>query len=284
MFHHTEQIAIKEQILMLNGPEKNQTDKVNGRQNGANESSAEKALNILLAFSSSTKEMGTTELSQKLGMHKSTTSRLIKTLVAANFLQQNPATRKYLLGMSAYQIGYAANRSLDSRLLSIAQPHLYELAQQTGESVALELLSGTNVILASHVEGPSHLRFNFQQGEIVPINVAAGAKAILAHSDADFLESCLQREFEKFNEQTIVSKKKYRALLKQVRKDGISYDRGERYVDIHAMAVPIHYGGITPKAAVIIAGPASRLTDSFLKSADQPLRETASKISELLHS
>jgi len=269
---------------MLNRPEKNQASKINGKQNGTNESSAEKALNILLAFSSANKEMGTTELSVMLGMHKSTTSRLIKTLVAANFLQQNPATRKYLLGMSAYQIGYAANRSLDSRLLSIAQPYLYELAQQTGESVALELLSGTNVILATHVEGPSHLKFNFQRGEIVPINAAAGAKSILAHSDPDFLESCLQREFERFNERTIVSKQEYRELLRQVKEDGIAYDRGERYVDIHAMAVPIHYGGITPKAAIIIAGPASRLSDAFLRSAGRPLRATANKISELLHS
>ncbi len=268
----------------LNEAVRSQSCKTNGKQNGANESSAEKALNLLLAFSSSEKELGTTELSVKLGMHKSTTSRLIKTLVAADFLQQNPKTRKYLLGMSAYRLGYAAARTLDSRLLSIAQPHLYELAQRTGESVALELLSGTNVILAAHVEGPSHLRFNFRQGEIVPINVAAGAKAILAHSDPNFLDSCLQREFERFNDRTVVSKKKYRELLKQVKEEGISYDRGERYVDIHAMAVPIHYGGVTPKAAIIIAGPASRLTDSFFRSAAGPLRETARKISESLYS
>jgi len=267
---------------MLNGPNRKIPQNINARPNGPSESSAEKVLNLLLAFSSSEKEMGTTELSVKLGMHKSTTSRLIKTLVTANFLQKNLATRKYMLGMSAYRIGYAATRSLDSRLLSIAQPYLYELAQQTGESVALELLSGTNVILAIHVEGPSHLRFNFQQGEIVPINVAAGAKAILAHSDPGFLESCLQREFEKFNDQTIVSKTSYRELLKKVREEGISYDRGERYVDIHAMAVPVHYGGITPKAAIIIAGPASRLNDSFLQSAAHPLTETARKISESL--
>ena len=269
---------------MLNGTTKTQFNKTMSKQNGANESSVAKALSILLAFSPSDTELGTTELSVKLGMHKSTTSRLIKTLVATHFLQQNPATRKYLLGMSAYRMGYAATRSLDTRLLSIAQPHLFQLAQQTGESVALELLSGTNVILATHVEGPSHLRFNFQQGELVPINVAAGAKAILAHSDPDYIESCLQREFEKFNERTIVSKKSYRALLKTVREDGISYDRGERYVDIHAMAVPIHYPDGPPKAAVIIAGPAFRLTDTFLKSAAPALKETAHKIAESLYS
>ncbi|SHO43859.1 IclR family transcriptional regulator [Desulfopila aestuarii] len=246
-------------------------------------SSVEKALNILLAFAPHNTEMGTTEISMKLGMHKSTTSRLISILVATNFLQQNRQTRKYSLGRSAYRIGHAATRSTDTRLLAVAQPYLIELSQKTGESIALELVSGLNVILALHVEGPSHLRFNFQQGELVPINVAAGAKVILAYSDAAFVESCLQREFEKFNDKTIVSKDEYRKLLAKIRSEGIAYDRGERYPDIHAMAVPIRNPEGQPTAAVIMAGPASRLTDSFLRSVIADLQETAEKITKQLY-
>lgn len=269
---------------MLNGTSRHQSEMASATQDSTSKSSAEKVLKLLMAFSASNMEMGTTELSERLGMHKSTTSRLIKTLVSTGFLQQNPTTRKYLLGMSAYRMGYAATRTLNTRLLAVSHPYLYSLAQQTGESVAMEMVSGINIILASQVEGPSHLRFNFQQGEVVPINVAAGAKAILAHSSADFRETCLQGEFKRFNKRTIVSKQKYRELLKQIKTTGVSYDRGERYTDIHAMAVPILLADGSPKAAVVIAGPASRLTDAFLKSADRPLRETAAKISELLHS
>lgn len=248
-----------------------------------NSSSAEKALNILLAFSPFNNELGTTELSTKLGIHKSTISRLIKLLVATNFLQQNPLTKKYMLGQSAIRIGNAATRSIDSRLMAVAQPCLTELSQKTGESIALEMLSGVNVILALHVEGPSHIRFNFQQGEIVPIHVAAGAKVILSHCEPDFLEICLQQqEFEKFNENTIVSKKKYRALLQEIRKTGIAYDHGERYQDTKAMAVPIYSAEGTPKAAVVIAGPAFRLNDSFFSSVLPHLRDTADKISKSL--
>jgi IclR family transcriptional regulator, KDG regulon repressor len=247
-----------------------------------NSSSAEKALNILLAFTPHNTEMGTTEVSVKLGLHKSTTSRLIKLLVATHFLQQNPITKKYMLGRSAQKIGNATTRSLDSRLLAIAQPCLAELSRQTGESVALELLSGTNVVLAMHVEGPSHIRFNFQQGELLPINVAAGAKVILAHSTPEFLEICLQQEFERFNDNTIVSKDDYRRLLQEIRQTGIAYDRGERYQDTHAIAVPISNSAGPPKVAVVIAGPAFRLNDQFLKSVLAPLRQTAEKISKLL--
>lgn len=226
--------------------------------------------------------MGTTDLSLKLGMHKSTVSRLLKLLVETNFLQQNSLTKKYLLGSSALRIGHATTRSLDSKLIAVAHPCLAELSQLLGESVAMEMLSGTNVVLALHVEGPSHIRFNFQQGEQVPINVAAGAKVILSQSDPKLLEVFLDQEFRKFNENTIVSKTEYRKLLKKIKKTGIAYDIGERYLNSNAMAMPIYDMEGKTKAAVVIAGPAYRLTDSFMESAITPLRETAEKISKLL--
>ena len=235
-----------------------------------------------MAFTPYNNELGTTDLSIKLGMHKSTTSRLIKLLVATHFLQQNPLTKKYMLGRSAVRIGNATTRSLDSKLLAIAQPCLTELSQLLGESVALEMLSGTIIVLALHVEGPSHIRFNFQQGEQVPINVAAGAKVILSHSDPAFLELCLEQEFERFNENTIVSKDQYRKILKDIKRTGIAYDRGERYIDTHAMATPVYSLEGAPKAAVVVAGPAFRLTDQFLQSAITPLKATAEKISKQL--
>jgi DNA-binding IclR family transcriptional regulator len=247
-----------------------------------NSSSAEKALNILMAFTPDNNEMGTTELSEKLGLHKSTTSRLIKLLVSTNFLQQNPLNKKYLLGGSALRIGHATTRSLDSKLLAVAHPCLAELSQLLGESVAMEMLSGTNVVLALHVEGPSHIRFNFEQGEQVPINVAAGAKVILSQSDPKLVEIFLEQDFRKFNENTIVSRDEYRKLLREIKRTGIAYDKGERYINTHAMATPIYNLEGGTKAAVVIAGPAYRLTDSFLESAIKPLRETADKISKLL--
>ena len=248
----------------------------------ASSSSAEKALNILLIFAPYNNEMGITDIGKKLGIHKSTTSRLVKLLVETDFLQQNPLTKKYMLGKSAFKIGTATTRSLNSKLLNIAQPYLAELSQSTGESVALEMLSGTNVVLALHVEGPSHIRFNFQPGKQVPINVAAGAKVILSHCDPKFLELCLRQKFTRYNENTIVVKKEYRQLLREIKQTGIAYDKGERYSDTHAMAAPIHSLDGGPRAAVVIAGPAFRMTSSFLQSAIIPLKATAQKISNHL--
>lgn len=247
-----------------------------------NLSSTEKALKILMTFTPYNHEMGTLELSEKLGIHKSTISRLLHVLTAHGFLQQNPDTRKYFLGRTAAEIGNAVIKSLNNAIVTIAQPYLSELSEAVGESVALEMVSGNKVVLAAHVEGQGHIRFAFSLGEQVPINVAAGAKSILAFSTADFIDACLKSKFHRFNEYTIVSKKKYRDLLKVIRKTGIAYDKGERYEDSYAIATPIFNHERAPVAAVVIAGPAFKMTAQFLSDTIEPLKKTAAEISQRL--
>jgi len=247
-----------------------------------NLSSTEKALKILMSFVPFNQEMGTLEISKKLGIHKSTVSRLLHLLSHHGFLQQNADNKKYCLGRSAAEIGNAATRSLNGSVVAIAQPYLNELSRKVGESVALEVLSGTNVVLACHVEGQSHIRFSFQPSEQVPINVAAGAKAILAYSPAALVDQFLKKKFIHYNNKTIMSKNEYRSVLEQVRDSGLAFDRGERYEDTYAIATPIFNHEKMPVAAVIIAGPAFRMTAAFLNEIAIPLKQTAAEISQRL--
>ncbi len=237
---------------------------------------------ILSTFADHDGEMGITEIGTKLGFHKSTANRLIKNLESSGFLQQNPITKKYFLGRVAIQMGQSAVRSLNNRIISTAIPFLEDLTRQTGETSALEILSGYNVILAFHIQGPSHLHFTFRRGGLVYLNVSVGAKSILSHAQNDFLDICLQRPFKKFNENTIVSKEAFRAALKKVRAEGVAYDRGERYQEIHAIGAPILLPGKPPESAVVIAGPASRMTDAFLKTLIVPIKKTAADIAQAL--
>lgn len=235
-----------------------------------------------MAFTPHNHPLGTLELSKKLGIHKSTVSRLLHLLADNGFLQQNPETKKYMLGRAAAEIGNAVIRSLDHEIVTIAQPYLNELCEAVGESVALEVVSGTNVILAYHSEGRGHIRFSFQLGEQVPLHVAAGAKTILAHSPPDFVELCLTGKLHRFTANTIVTKSKYRELLEQVRKTGLAYDNGERYEDTRAIATPILNHDGFAVAAVVIAGPAFRLTTQLLEDVVKPLKQTAADISRRL--
>lgn len=252
------------------------------KQQTDNLSSTEKALKILMAFTPFNNEMGTLELSKKLGIHKSTVSRLLHLLAANDFLYQNPETKKYMLGRAIAEMGNVVIKSLNTAIVGIAQPHLNELCNLVRESVAMEVLSGTNVILSGQVEGQTHIRFSFKPGEQVPINVAAGAKAILAYCDPDFVNLCIKPKFHRFTANTIVSKKKYKEVLEEVKRTGIAYDNGERFEDSHAIATPIFNHAGIPVAAVVVAGPAFRMTSRFLGEIIAPLKKTAAEISRRL--
>ena len=247
-----------------------------------NLSSTEKALMILLAFTPHNQPLGTLELSKKLNIHKSTVSRLLHLLADNGFLQQNPDTKKYMLGRRAAEIGNAVLRSFNDEVVAVAKPFLHELSETVGESVALEIVSGNSVHLAYHVEGRGHIRFSFQLGEQVPMHVAAGAKAIIAHRPPEFADLHLKGDLKPFTENTIVSEKEFRALLEEIRDTGVAFDNGERYEDTRAVAAPILDRKGVAVAAVIIAGPAFRLTPDFLRSVIEPLKRTAAKISERL--
>lgn len=251
-------------------------------QQPENLSSTEKALKILMAFTPHNSEMGTLELSKKLGIHKSTVSRLLHLLTANDFLYQNPETKKYILGRAIAEMGNVVIKSLNTAIVTIAQPHLNELCNLVHESVALEVLAGTNVILSGQVEGQSHIRFSFKPGEQVPINVAAGAKAILAYCEPDFVDLCLKKKFNRFTANTIISKTKFKEVLKVVKTTGIAYDHGERYEDSHAIATPIFNHEGLPVAAVVVAGPAFRMTAKFLDDIVTPIKKTAAEISKRL--
>lgn len=245
-------------------------------------SSTEKALKILMAFAPHNQEMGTLELSKKLDLHKSTVSRLLHLLKDQEFLQQNPDTKKYILGPAVAEIGKAVSRSLNNNIVSIAQPYLNDLSDTVGESVALEVLSGTNVVLAHQVEGQQHIRFTFTLGEQTPLHVAAGAKAILAFSPPDLVKRCLKKKFVPYTAHTILSKVKYREVLKEVRESGVSFDRGERHEDTYAMGAPVFGNEGRPVAAVVIAGPSFRFTPEFMDQAVFHLKQTAQQISQRL--
>ena len=105
-------------------------------------SSIEKALMIIMAFTSHSDEMGTVELSQKLGFHPATVSRILQILRKKGFLQNNKRTRKFTLGPSAFELGKTIFRSVNPNLLNIAMPYLVDLCEEVGETVVLETISG----------------------------------------------------------------------------------------------------------------------------------------------
>ena len=242
-------------------------------------------MEILLAFTPYNQEMGTVEISKKLGFHKATVSRILLILIRYGLLQQDPQTKKFMLGPSITSLRWAVNHFLNTNLVHIAKPYIDELRNTLKETVVLEVLAGNSTVMAYIAEGPQRVRLAGTIGDRIPIHAAAGAKAILAFSPPEVRDSFISNggAMPRYTPNTITNPEMFQRQLEDIRQQGFSFDNEEIDIGINAVGAPLFNYEEKPVAAVVVAGPSPRVTwdtDSHIVS---PLKDTAAKISAQLH-
>jgi IclR family acetate operon transcriptional repressor len=244
--------------------------------------SLERALKILLAFRTENKELGIVELSQMLNIHRSTVSRITRVLVAYDFLEQNPETKKFSLGQANIQLGNALQRSLRTNLVQIAKPYVDDLRNRFEETTIIETLVGRNWVMVYVAEGSRPIRLVAEMGERMPIHAAAGGKAFLAFSSPEVRSILLKGGLQRLTKNTIVDHKKLDRQLEEIRRHGISFDRGEYGDHIYALGAPVFDYRNRTVAGIVIAGQPERITAATHSPMISALKETAKKISHRL--
>jgi len=243
----------------------------------------DKALTILACFLPYNKEMGTVEISQRLGLHKATASRILQTLVRHGFLSQNKETKKFLLGYTVVQLARAIGQSVKADLIPIAKPFIDSLRAELKETVTLEVRSGGSIFMAYIAEGPQLLALAGNIGERVPAHAAAGAKAIVAFSSPDMRRALLGLELERFTKNTITNPAAFARELEKIKKEGIAFDLEEVVEGTCAIGAPVFNHEVEPVGAVVVAAPRQRMARRGNSRMAKTLKETARKISASLY-
>lgn len=240
----------------------------------------EKALQILLAFTPHNQEMGTSEISQKVGFHKATTSRILLTLTESGFLRQNPRTKKFGLGQAVHELGLALTESLSNNFVQIAKLYIDELRDTLDETITLELWSGDSTVMAYIAENARPVRVAGRVGDRLPFHAAAGAKSILAFAEPGLLENLLERELEEFTPTTVTDPHTFKKQLAEFKERGFAIDYEEIDVGICAIGAPIFNHQSRPIAAAVVVTPTQRLSDSPDSKTVRALKQTTKAISE----
>jgi DNA-binding IclR family transcriptional regulator len=243
-------------------------------------SSIEKALAILTAFTHHhNHEMGTVELSQKLGFHSATVSRILQILKKEGFLRHNERTRKFTLGPATFELGKTIFRSVSGNLLHHAIPYLVDLREAVGETVVLETISDENIIVTYIAQGRRSMSVALNIGDRVPIHASPGAKSIIAFSDQKMIDRLLNKKMQTLTPHTIIDREALKLQLKKIREQCVAFCREEISVGINAIGVPIFDHDNRPIAAVVIAGLVSRVKCDIESPTVAELKKTARDIS-----
>ncbi len=218
----------------------------------------ERALDILELFDERTPELGTTEIADVTGLHKSTAAGLIYTLAARGYLAQNPVNRKYRLGLKVISRAKVVLGSMDLR--QTALPYLHQLRDQFDETVNLAILDAGDMVYVERLLCGHALGMRSEVGKRERAHSTALGKAILAHSaSADVQAYVASYGLAPTTERTVTDPATLAQHLAAARGQGYAVDDQENQVGGRCVAAPIFDYTGRPIAAISISAPAARL-------------------------
>jgi len=253
-------------------------------QTGSGQSqSLERGLAILSAFKPATPELGISELARVLGLTRSTSHRYVATLARLGYLQQNPQSRKYRLGPKVLDLGFSAINSMELR--QIAATHLQQLSDETGHTVNMAILDGTDIVYIercrSSQQGQREIDLNLHVGSRLPAYCTSMGKVLLAGLPEPELGGVLdQVQFQQRGPNTLIERKALVDALAAVRDAGIAVNNEELAYGLRSIAVPVRDRSGVVAAAINLAVHRSLVSMEDLVIRLSPaLKRTADEVS-----
>lgn len=239
--------------------------------------SIERAAAILRSFAAAESELGVTELSKRIDLHKSTVSRFLSALQREGFVEQNPETGKYRLGLRLVSLASVVLNGMDLR--HVARPSLETLAEVTRETVNITVLDGDECVNIDRVASPRPIRYVGWIGRRTPPHCTSTGKVLLAFASMEERDRILPAQLPSLTSKTITNRDVLERELARVREQGYATAHEEFEEGLSAVAAPLrdHTGDVV--ATVSISGPTYRIGPGDVKALVEPLLEAADRIS-----
>lgn len=243
---------------------------------------ADRTIDVLLLFDDEHPVLSAADVSQRLGMPRSTTYRYLQTLRSYGLVEEG-AQGGFHLGPRIFQLARLARRGLG--LAEVALPFVQALARETGEVVLLTRRSGDLVVCIERVEGdPRHpLRLSYERGHVLPIHAGASAKILLAFMPTEEVGALLgSQELPRFTRYTVTDPARIAAQLAAIRQEGYVQSESEVDEGVRAVAAPVFGADGQVVAGLTVAGPAFRVDDAAFERHTAAVRAAATTISKRL--
>ena len=233
------------------------------------------ALDVLEEFRDETEELGVTELSKKLKLHKNNVFRILATLQSRNYIEQNRSNDNYRLGIKCLELGQTFIHQRG--LLKQARPILQGLAETTGETSYISILRGNEVVYLDAVETSSTVRVISRVGLHMPIHATAAGKALVAYDSAEELRKLLNGDLRRFAKATRTDIDELLKEIASVRELGYATDLEEFEEGLRCIGAPVRDYTRKVVGAISVSGPAHRLTDERIATVVGPELDRAGK-------
>jgi IclR family transcriptional regulator, acetate operon repressor len=217
------------------------------------------------------------DLSRLSGLPKSTTHRLLETMIASGFVERGVSLGYYRLGLQAAVVGAASVRLRKHD--STVQAAVEALRSRTGETAGLVVLSATHAVTVARAVSHAPLRVDGGVGGIYPAHASAGGKMLLAELSPEEFQARFgdRKLLTRYTEKTITRVDRLVEHLHEVRAAGFAIDDEEHCDGLRCVCVPVRIGDGPGRHAIGISAPAVRADRARLLGVLPLLRSAASE-------
>jgi DNA-binding IclR family transcriptional regulator len=240
--------------------------------------SVERSLGLLEAIASCENGIRIKDLAEQEKLNLSTAHRLVSLLEYKGYVEQEPESKKYFLGMKVLQLqGYLFK---SRRLNEVAAQELKRIVHSLGETTHLAVLSEGEVVYIESLEGVGSVISRAPIGRKVQIYSTALGKALTAWKPQEEVERILQKtEMAAKTPNTITDSETYLKELSKVKLNGYAVDRQEHSMISCCIAAPIRDHRNEVVAAVSVSCPAHDFTEEYEERIVRELLSTVHNIS-----
>jgi DNA-binding IclR family transcriptional regulator len=243
--------------------------------------SLDRGLTLLQAVALAKQPVSLGELTELLGIDRSSVFRLANTLRRRGFLVCPAGRKDYILGASMWRLSYRYNWG--KMLIRVANQHLKLLATQTNETAHLAIREGKDALFIDHAAASNVIAVAGQVGELVPLYCTAHGKALLADADERELRALFgSNHLRRYTKNTMTSIPELCKDCALIRKRGFAIDEAEYAEELRCIAAPIRVDNGAIVGSIGISAPFSRFTKDRYRVSSGQVRKVAQDIGILL--
>jgi DNA-binding IclR family transcriptional regulator len=197
------------------------------------------------------------EVSRELSIAPSTAHRLLAMFEQAGFLCHEERNSVYTVGPALVETASSISGHID--LETALRPYLIELVREVNETALLCILRGDRAVYVDAVESDQGLRAVSQNGRSIVAHATAGGKALLAAlSSLELYRIYPDEDLRRLTHKTVTSRAVLVNELRRIRERGYAHNAQESELHFAACAAVVADRAGRARAAIVLAGPASR--------------------------
>lgn len=235
---------------------------------------------LLLELARHVRPMPLKDLAKAAGMSAGKAHPYMVSFMKVGFVSQTEAGR-YELGPLALQLGLTKLQRMDP--VKEASTLIEELAQETGQSVAVAVWGNLGPTIVRLEEPVQPMHVNLRTGTVMSLTNTATGRLFSAYMPPKVIEKMLANEPVRSAEgilgAPLLQTEALEAALAEVRKHGISRTRGQPIPGIDALCAPVFDSSGHIVLGLLAMGASATFDSEWDGSVARPLLRCASDIS-----